>query len=74
MTMTTAPAASRSHPARRGLRFDEWPEADRAGWAAAIADGDVLIDSDLEPAYERNAPNGELCGPICDRTVIDIEL
>lgn len=37
-------------------------------------DGDLLVDSDLEPAYERNAPNGELCGPICDRAVVGIEL
>ncbi len=40
--MTHPMTNKRSDPARRGLRYDEWPQPDRRAWASAIADGDIF--------------------------------
>jgi integrase len=42
MKMTSQITTKRSDPARRGLKFDEWPEGDQRASDAAIADGDVF--------------------------------
>lgn len=36
--------------------------------------GARLVETAVEPDYERIAPNGEICGPVCHRAALDIEL
>jgi integrase/recombinase XerD len=33
---------SRTHPARRSLRFTEWPKDDQKAWETMLADGDIF--------------------------------
>ena len=37
-------------------------------------DGARFVETVVEPDYERIAPNGEICGPVCHRAALDIEL
>jgi integrase/recombinase XerD len=55
--LATAPQGTRRR--RRALRVDDWPEQDRAAWARAQREGDLLEDdgaaADWRPATMRSA-------------------
>lgn len=60
------------------LSDDGWTLGVRGGTPKTVdvrlsLDGDVLVETTLEPVYETFSPNGERCGPTCTSAYEKIE-
>lgn len=56
-----------------GARIDIYDNPDRVTVTVSQEDT-VVVKHDVEPLYNRSAPNGEFCGPVCHHANIVVPL